>query len=68
MYIKLKYEAIDGFKKSLVYTSLTGARKGAADRVGRYPELGSDYAISGDGVGKIRVIEGCKLRDLFPEL
>jgi hypothetical protein len=67
MFIRLRYEASDGFKKSLVYTSLAGARKGAADRVGRFPEIGSDYAASGDGVGTIRVVEGCTLKDLFPE-
>ena len=66
MFIKLKYVASDGFKKSLVYTSRSGAQRGAQDRVGRYPSLGSGYAVSDDGVGTIRVIEGCSLKELFP--
>ena len=33
--------------------------------IGRHPELGGHYAVSGDGVGKI-TCDGCTLAELFP--
>lgn len=62
--IKVKYSSIDGGRKSRSFKSLKGARKFAQSWVGKYPEIGSTYAVSGDGVGKIEA-EGVKLAELF---
>ena len=64
--IKVKYSSVDGGGQSRSYKSLKGARKFAQSWVGKNPELGSSYAISGDGIGKIQV-EGCALKELFGE-
>lgn len=64
MQIRVCYQSIDGARKVRKYKSLQGARKFAAYWVGENPDLGSNYAISGDGVGKI-MVEGCSLRVLF---
>ena len=63
--IKVRYSAVDGFSKRKSFKSLKGARKYAIEMLGKYPSFGSYYAVSDDGVGKIEVISGCKLRDLF---
>jgi hypothetical protein len=63
--IKIRYSAVDGFSKRKSFKSLKGARKYAIGMLGKYPSFGSYYAVSDDGVGKIEVIEGVKLRDLF---
>ena len=34
--------------------------------VGAHPEIGSTYAVSGDGVGKV-TCQGVSLSELFPE-
>lgn len=47
------------------YATLRGARTFAQRYVGPTPTLGSNYAVSDDGIGTIYV-EGCSLRDLFP--
>lgn len=46
------------------YKTLQGAQAFAYQYVGT-PTLGSTYAISDDGVGKIEC-EGCTLEELFP--
>ena len=63
--IKIRYSAVDGFNKLKSFKTLKGARKYAIEMLGKYPSFGSYYAVSDDGVGKIEVIEGVKLRDLF---
>jgi len=63
--IKIRYSAVDGFSKRKSFKSLKGARKYAIEMLGKYPSFGSYYAVSDDGVGKIEVISGVKLRDLF---
>lgn len=64
--IKVKYISIDssGRGQWKTFKTLKGARKFAQYWVGKHPELGSTYAVSGDGVGKI-VAEGVALKDLF---
>ena len=47
--------------------TLEGARRYAQGRVGPAPELGTSYAVSADGVGKVEA-EGCKVAALFPLL
>lgn len=63
--IKIKYSSVDGYLQRKSFKSLKGARKYAQERIGTYPEMGSTYAVSGDGIGKIEVIEGVTLRQLF---
>ena len=62
--IKINYSSVDGYRESRSFKTLKGARKYAQHWVGKNPEIGSSYAISGDGVGKIRA-EGVVLADLF---
>lgn len=63
--IKVRYQACDGFKQTRKYKTLKGAQRYAQERIGEFPEMGSDYAVSGDGIGTIRV-EGACLYELFP--
>jgi len=64
--IKVKYISIDSYGRGewKTFKTLQGARKFAQYWIGRNPEMGSTYAISGDGVGKI-VADGVALKDLF---
>ena len=64
--IIITYSTIDRFRKRSKFKTLAGARKFAQHWLGKYPEMGSSYAVSGDGVGKITV-QGCELSDLFGE-
>lgn len=63
----VRYESIDsdGRSTSRFFKTLARARRYAQERVGETPEIGSYYAVSGDGVGKI-TCDGCTLIDLFP--
>lgn len=65
--IEVSYRSIDHYGETRRFKTLAGARRYAQRRIGPHPELGSFYAISGDGVGRIAVC-GASLRDLFPEL
>lgn len=67
MGITVRYQSVDRFSKTRKFKTLTGARKFAQHWVGETPELGSFYAVSGDGVGKV-TCDGCLVRDLFPKL
>jgi hypothetical protein len=51
--IKIKYSSVDGGRMSRSFKSLKGARAFAQKMVGKNPEMGSSYAVSGDGIGKI---------------
>jgi hypothetical protein len=64
--IKLRYSSIDGVRKTRTFQAIPAAHAYAAERVGAHPEMGSTYAISGDGIGKIEV-EGCTLAELFKD-
>lgn len=64
--ITLVFSSVDGWRSRKVYKTLQGAQKAAWLRLGRHPEIGAGYAISGDGVCKVYV-SGCSLWDLFPE-
>lgn len=64
--IKVRYKSIDRFSQSRSFKTLKGAQRFAQKWVGPTPELGTWYAVSGDGVGRITV-EGCSLEDLFPK-
>ena len=53
--ITVRYSSIDGFYASRKFVTLAGARKYIASRLGTYYDIGSYYAVSGDGVGKVTV-------------
>jgi hypothetical protein len=63
--IRVTYASIDGVRETRRYKTLKGAQKFAHYLIGAHPELGSFYAVSGDGVGRI-TCAGCTLRELFP--
>lgn len=62
--INVTYRSVDGARDRRNFKTLKGAQKFAVDMVGQHPEMGSDYAISGDGIGRVRVT-GCTLQQLF---
>lgn len=64
MKIRIIYKSIDDFKEIKNFTSLKKAQEYAKEWIGNFPEIGSDYAISEDGIGKI-YCEGCTLKVLF---
>ncbi len=66
MEIKVRYSTIDRFTETRKFKTLDGARKFAQNWIGRHPEIGGHYAVSGDGIGKITV-SGATLADLFPQ-
>jgi len=63
--IAIRYRTVDGANVRRTFQTINGARRFAHKWVGAHPEIGTRYAISGDGVGKI-TCEGCSLDDLFP--
>ena len=63
--IKLKYSSVDSRGgKWRSFKTLPRARAFAQHWVGKYPEIGANYAVSGDGIGKIEA-KGIALKDLF---
>jgi len=64
--IRVTYKTIDRICLTRKFKTLRGARAFAHKWVGARPEMGSFYAVSGDGVGRITVT-GCLLQELFPE-
>lgn len=69
MTIIVRYSSIDSYGRSKrrVFKTLATARRYAQKWVGRHPDLGSSYAISGDGVGKITVSGDATLTELFAD-
>jgi hypothetical protein len=65
--IKVIYSSVDGTRTVRSFSTLAGARRFARLGVGRHPEIGSTYAVSADGIGKIEVHGDAKLADLFGE-
>jgi len=62
--ITLRYTSVDRVSDRRSFRTLAGARKFALDRVGPQDGWGR-YAISDDGIGKIEVVTGITLRELF---
>ena len=63
--IKVKYSSVDSRNgKWRSFKTLKRARLYAQYWIGENPEIGSTYAVSGDGVGKIEV-RGIALAELF---
>jgi len=65
--IKVSYRSVDRYSKTRSFKTLEGAQKFAQEWVGKTPELGTGYAVSGDGIGKVTV-DGATLTELFPKL
>lgn len=63
--ITVVYRSVDGCRIKKKFKTLPGAQKFAAKYVGKHPEIGSSYAVSGDGVGKVEVW-GTTLAEMFP--
>jgi hypothetical protein len=63
--IRVHYTSIDGVHKTRAFNDIVAAQLFAQDMLGECPEIGSHYAVSGDGVGKITV-NGATLAQLFP--
>jgi hypothetical protein len=62
--ITVNYSSVDGTSIKKSYKTIANAAKFARKWVGDRPEIGSRYAASGDGVGKITV-QGCSIIELF---
>lgn len=61
----LTYTTVDNIRKRREFATIGVAAAWAQHWVGRNPEFGSTYAMSGDGIGKIEVNRGCEIRKLF---
>jgi hypothetical protein len=66
MGIIVHYRSIDRFTQRATFATLAGAQRFAQRWVGEHPDLGSTYAVSDDGVGRIMVDGDATLADLFP--
>ena len=64
--ITVAYRSIDRFSARRTFKTLAAAQRFAQKWIGETPEIGSFYAVSGDGVGRITV-SGASLLDLFPK-
>ena len=64
--IKITYSTVDGCRIARSFKTIKGARTFAHHWLGETPDMGRFYAVSDDGVGKIKC-EGCTLYDLFPK-
>jgi hypothetical protein len=53
--ITVTYTSVDRVRLVRTFKTLAKAQKFAIRSVGETPEIGSNYAVSGDGVGKIQV-------------
>ena len=63
--IMVTYTAIDGTREDDAFDTIEEASTWARTWIGNHPEIGSTYAVSADGIGKIEVM-GCEIADLFP--
>jgi len=64
--IAVTYSSIDGVHKHRKFKTLARARAFATKWVGEHPTIGSTYAVSDDGVGKV-MVDGVSLFTLFGE-
>ena len=62
--ITLRYESVDGFREAKKFTTLKGARAYAKRRIGNPFDIGSYYAVSADGIGRLEA-EGASLAELL---
>ena len=66
MSIKLIYSSVDGYRTKATFKTLKNARHFAHKWIGEHPSIGTGYAVSDDGIGKIVVYGDATLADLFP--
>ena len=64
--IVIRYRTIDRFSERRVFTTLKGARAYARKRLGDSFDIGTGYAVSGDGIGKV-MVEGIGLHELLEQ-
>jgi len=62
--ITVRYASVDHFSQSRSFSTLAAARRYAFKWLGEFPEVGSTYAVSGDGVGRITV-SGVSIQELL---
>ena len=62
--ITVRYASIDHFSQTRSFSTLVAARRYAFKWLGEFPEVGSTYAVSGDGVGRITV-SGVSIQELL---
>lgn len=65
--IRLRYSTIDRFSESKRFKTLDGARAYAKRRLGDCYDvsLAFNYAVSGDGVGKVSIAGGTSWKELL---
>jgi len=65
--IKLHYSTLDRFSESRTFKTLAGAKAYATRRLGTYYDvsLAFNYAVSGDGIGKLSIRAGTTWKDLI---
>lgn len=63
--IRVTYVSCDGYRQTRKFKTLRGAQRFAHEWVGAHPDIGTRYAVSFDGIGRVTV-EGVALSDLFP--
>ena len=66
MNIKVLYTSVDRVRIKRAFKTLKMAQRFAHHYVGAHPDMGSYYAVSNDGIGKIEVWGDCTLQQLFP--
>jgi hypothetical protein len=64
--ITVYYATSDRYRETRKFKTLSGARAYAQKKIGKTPEMGTHYAVSGYGTAKIEV-SGASLKELFPE-
>jgi hypothetical protein len=72
--IKVRIQAIDGYRTTRVFKTLAGASKFAQSHLGKYPGImppaawgsGAGWATSDDGIVTAKV-SGATLQELFPD-
>jgi hypothetical protein len=65
MVIKVRYSSVDGCKRNATFGTLARAQAWAQEWIGK-GNVGTNYAVSNDGIGKIEC-EGCRIEELFPD-
>ncbi len=64
--IRVTVSSVDGYRKSKLFKTLDGAQMFAQKAIGKFPEIGSIYAVDGSfGTTKVEV-RGATLEELFP--
>lgn len=62
------YTSIDGAERREAFFSLDAARERAQYWMGKHPTLGTFYAVTDDGIGRLEITGGeATLQDLFPD-